>query len=55
MTTSCWGDGVLTEKKFVNIRAISWNLQNRRFDKLSDLSLGSTVNSQQTTDFVYGA
>ena len=24
MTTSCWGDVVLTEKNFVNIRAISW-------------------------------
>ena len=36
MTTSCWGDVVLTEK----IRVVSWNLQNRRFDKLSDLDLG---------------
>ena len=55
MTTSCWGDVVFTEKKFVNIRVVSWNLQKRRFDKLSDLSLGSTDNSQRTTDFVHGA
>ncbi len=24
MTTSCWDDVVLTEKKFVNIRVVSW-------------------------------
>ena len=41
MTTSCWDDVVFTEKTF---RVVSWNLQNRRFDKLSDLSLGSTDN-----------
>ena len=29
MTTSCWGDVVFTEKKFVNIRVVSWMVEFR--------------------------
>ena len=45
MTTSCWGDVVFTEKKFVNIRAISW------MEDFRDLGVKKRETQQNSKNF----